>query len=309
MRDLTNYALFAEVVAHGSISGAARALKMPKSTLSRRLSDLEADLGVRLLNRTTRRLNLTDVGREVLVHCQTLVDAAQAAEHVTQMVQERPRGKVRISAPYAISQNILVQIMPEFMGQFPDVAIDLVMTNKPVNLVEDHIDIALRVRDRIDDSSLIARRIIPSPQALYAHPEFVMKRGIPHHPTDLVTWPALSLHYSSGRYQWSLSSGQGEQMVISYQPRLITDDMAMLKAAAMAQQGIVALPTYLCRTEVAEGSLVRVLPGWSMPAGILHLVYPHRRGLLPAVRSLVDFLVARMPEAAGAVGIRSQDDD
>lgn len=307
MQDLTNYALFAHVVEYGSLSATARELKIPKSTLSRRLNDLESELGVRLLNRTTRKLMLTDVGREVLVHCQTLVDAAQAAEHVTQLVREKPRGRVRMSSPYAISQGLLVQILPDFMAMYPDVTIDLVTTNQPVNLLEQHIDIALRVRDVIEDSSLIARRILPSPQALFAHPDFVHAQGAPEHPADLVNWPALSLHQSSGRYQWSFSSAQNESFLLSYQARLITDDMSMLKAAAVQGQGVVALPSYICREEVERGDLVRVLKQWQMPVGILHLVYPHRRGLLPAVRKLIDFMVERMPAAAGAVGIGAND--
>ncbi|WP_113907751.1 LysR substrate-binding domain-containing protein [Aliidiomarina celeris] len=303
MQDLTNYALFAHVVAFEGFSAAARELNIPKSTLSRRVSDLEKELGVRLLNRSTRKLSLTDVGREVLVHCQTLIDAAQAAEHVTQRVREKPRGRVRLSSPYAISQGLLVQILPDFMAMYPDVTIDLVTTNQPVNLIEQHIDIALRVRDVIEDSSLIARRILPSPQGLFAHPALLQQFGEPSHPKDLLQWPALSLHQSSGRYQWSFTSATHETHVLSYQARLITDDMNMLKAAAVARQGVVALPNYICRDEWVRGDLVRVLKDWQMPVGILHLVYPHRRGLLPAVRKLIDVLVERMPDAAGAVGI------
>jgi len=276
--------------------------------LSRRLSQLENDLGVRLLQRTTRQLVLTDIGREVLVHCKALADSAEAAEMVTQVAKERPMGRVRVSCPYAISQSLLVQILPEYMSTFSDVKIDLVTTNQPVNLVEQEIDVALRVRSEIEDSSLIARRIIPSPQSLFAHPEFILAHGRPTHPADIVTWPALSLHQSSGRYQWQLQHGLGEQFTLRYQARLVTDDMWMLKAAAIAQQGVVALPNYLCLEEERNGLLKRVLPEWQMPVGIMHLVYPSRRGLLPSVRSLIEFLVSRLPDAAGAVGIKYERD-
>lgn len=308
MKDLTNLALFAHVIEHGSFSAAARQLAMPKSTLSRRIADLEEELGVRLLNRTTRKLYLTDVGREFLVHCQTVVAAANAAEQVTQFVQEKPRGKVRLSSPYLISQSLLVQILPEFMQRFPDVAIDLVMTNKPVNLIEQQVDIALRVRPHMEESSLIGRELLPSAQALYAAPELIKQHGVAEHPTDLITWPALSMHHSSGRYQWQLAHATGEQVTVSYQAKLITDDAWVLREAAAAGQGVVALPTYLCREYVAMGKLQRVLPEWRMPVGKLHLVYPYRRGLLPAVRSLIDFLVEKMPSAAGFVGIASDND-
>ncbi|RTE85785.1 MULTISPECIES: LysR family transcriptional regulator [Gammaproteobacteria] len=303
MQDLTNFALFAQVVEAGSISAAARSLNMPKSTLSRRISQLEEHLGVRLIHRTTRKLELTDIGREVLIHCKSLSDAANAAELVTQVAKEKPSGRIRVSCPYAISQSLLVQVLPEFMAMYPQVSIDLITTNQPVNLIEDHIDIALRVRPTIEDSALIARRIIASPSSLFAHPEFIMSMGRPSHPADLVTWPCLSMHQSSGRYQWQLSHSSGEKYVVRYQASLITDDMWMLKAAASEKLGVVSLPNYLCQEEEAKGVLKRVLPEWRLPTGIMHLVYPSRRGMLPAVRSLIEFLVEKLPDAAGAVGI------
>lgn len=303
MQDLTNLALFAHVVEHGSFSAAAQALGMPKSTLSRRISDLEQQQGVRLLNRTTRKLTLTDVGRAFLVHCQTLVAAAEAAEQVTQFVQEVPRGRVRISCPHALSQSLLIKILPQFMQRYPDVVIDLMVTNSPVNLINDQIDIALRVRSTIEDSSLIARPLAPSPLALFAHPEFIRARGEPEHPTDLIDWPSLSMHYTHGRYQYEFTSPQGENLSLSYQPRLITDDLWLLREAAREQQGMAAIPVYLCRDYVEQGWLAPVLPGWHLPVGNMHLVYQQRRGLLPAVRVLVDYLVEQMPKAAAEAGI------
>lgn len=303
MQDLTNLALFAHVVEHGSFSQAARALGMPKSTLSRRISDLEQAQGVRLLNRTTRKLSLTDVGRAFLVHCQTLVAAAEAADQVTQFVQEKPRGRVRLSSPHILSQSLLMKILPRFMREFPDVIIDLVVTNTPVSLINDQIDIALRVRSTIEESSLIARPLAPSPLALFAHPEFITARGEPRHPTDLVNWPSLSMHYTHGRYQYDFTSCLGEAVSLSYQPRLITDDLWVLREAASQHQGMAAIPVYLCRDYVEQGLLAPVLPKWRLPVGNMHLVYPHRRGLLPAVRVLIDFLVEHMPLAARQAGI------
>ncbi|RUO32520.1 LysR substrate-binding domain-containing protein [Aliidiomarina soli] len=303
MQDLTNLALFAHVAEHGSFSQAARALGMPKSTLSRRISDLEEAQGVRLLNRTTRRLSLTDVGREFLVHCQTLVQAAEAAEQVTQFVQEKPRGRVRISSPHALSQSLLIKILPAFMQRYPDVQLDLMVSNSPVNLVSEQIDVALRVRSSIEDSSLIARPLAPSPPALFAHPDFIRERGEPKHPTDLVNWPSLSMHYTHGRYQYDFTSCQGESISLTYQPRLITDDLWVLREAASEKQGMVMLPVYLCREYVEKGLLAPVLPTWRLPVGNMHLVYQHRRGLLPAVRVLIDFLLQEMPKAARDAGI------
>lgn len=303
MRDLTNLALFAHVVEHGSFSQAARALGLPKSTLSRRISDLEDDQGVRLLNRTTRKLSLTDVGRAFLVHCQTVVEAAEAADQVTQFVQEKPRGKVRLSSPHILSQSLLMKVLPGFMKAYPDVVLDLVVTNSPVNLINEQVDVALRVRSTIEESSLIARPLAPSPLALFASPGFIAERGEPQHPLDIVNWPSLSMHYTHGRYQYDFSSCAGEQYSMSYQPRLITDDLWVLREAASQHQGMAAIPVYLCRDYVEQGLLTPVLPTWRLPVGNMHLVYPHRRGLLPAVRVLIDYLVEFMPQAAREAGI------
>lgn len=303
MQDLTNLALFAYVAEHGNFSQAARALGMPKSTLSRRISDLEQAQGVRLLHRTTRRLSLTDVGKAFLVHCQTVVAAAEAASQVTQFVQEKPRGRVRISSPHALSQSLLASMLPDFMRRFPDVVVDLVVSNSAVDLISDQIDIALRVRSTIEDSSLIARPLAPSPQGLFAHPDFITAQGAPGHPMDLKSWPSLSMHYNSGRYQYDFSATSGERYTLDCQPRLITDDLWVLREAAAEGQGMAALPVYLCRDYVVASRLKPVLPSWRLPVGNMHLVYQHRRGLLPAVRVLIDYLVEHMPRVATEAGI------
>lgn len=296
MKDITNLALFAQVIEQGSFSQAARILGIPKSTLSRRIAGLEKEQGVRLLNRTTRRLMLTDIGREFLVHCQALVAAAQAAEQVTQRVQEKPRGRVRISCPYAVSQNMLIKLIPEFMAQYPEVIVDLMVTNQPVHLLESQVDIALRVRATLEDSSLIVRPLAPSVQLLVAHPDYIADQGgQPGHPADLITWASLSMPYSSGRYVHELTSSQGERVSLSYQPRLMTDDLWLLREAAAQKQGMAALPEALCRTYLNHGRLARILPDWQLPVSHLHLVYQHRRGLLPAVRVMIDWLVERLP--------------
>lgn len=295
--DLTNYMLFAKTVAAGSISEAARELGMPKSTLSRRLTDLENEQGVRLLHRSTRGLKVTDIGRAFLVHCESMVAAAEAAQQVTQLVQETPRGDIHISCPYAISQSLLVHLLPEFMAMYPEVRVHWLVTNQPVNLIEEGVDVALRVRPTIEDSSLIARTLSRAPTTLYAAPQFLQQYPV-EHPLDLVHVPLLSLHYSSGRYRYELTHSAGEKLSISYQPRLITDDMFVLREAAIAGQGLVALPNYICSEAVQLQQLQRVLPEWSLPIGIMHLVYPYRRGLLPAVRVFVDFLVERLPAYA-----------
>lgn len=299
--DLTNYLIFAKVVAAGSVSAGARDLKMPKSTVSRRLTELEEQQGVRLLHRSTRGLKLTDVGQAFLVHCETLVAAAEAAQQVTQLVMDTPRGDIHVSSPYAISQSMLVALLPEFMALYPEVRVNLMVTNKPVNLIDEGIDVALRVRSSIEDSSLIVRPLADAPLTLYRSPTCGDVAAVAkelQHPLDLVHFPHLSLHYTSGQYRYDLTSDTGDKLAVSFRPRLITDDMIVLREAAIAGLGMVALPNYLCQQAVAAGQLERVLPDWSLPLGIMHMVYPYRRGLLPAVRVFIDFLAARLPVIA-----------
>lgn len=299
--DLTNYMIFARVAAAGSISAGARELNMPKSTISRRLTELEEAQGVRLLHRSTRGLKLTDIGQAFLVHCETMVAAAEAAQQVTQLVQETPRGDIHVSSPYAISQSMLVHLLPEFLAQYPEVQVNLMVTNRPVNLIDEGIDVALRVRASIEDSSLIARPLSDAPQTLYKSPH---RGDVSHitqalnHPLDLVHFPHLSLHYTSGRYRYDLTRHDGEKLSVSFRPRLITDDMIVLREAAIEGLGIVALPNYMCEQAVIDGLLEPVLPQWSLPMGIMHMVYPYRRGLLPAVRVFVDYLAEYLPATA-----------
>lgn len=303
--DLTNYLIFARVVEAGSISAGARLLQMPKSTISRKLTQLEEEQGIRLLYRNTRGLKLTDVGEAFLVHCQAMIAAAEAAQQVTQRVRETPRGTIHVSSPYALSQSFLTKLLPLFMQRYPEVVIDLKVTNRPVNLLDEGVDVALRVRPEIEDSSLIARPLADSPLTLYAAPSLLAQVGAPEHPLDLIKFAHLSLHYTSGRYRYQLKHSGGEQLSININPRLITDDMIVLREAAMQGDGIVALPTYLCAEAVAANQLARVLPDWQLPMGILHLVYPHRKGLLPAVRVFVDFLVETLPPLADKLLVKS----
>ncbi|RUO78846.1 LysR family transcriptional regulator [Idiomarina tyrosinivorans] len=303
MFDITNLAFFAAVAEHQSFSAAARQLQMPKSTLSRRIAELEEQQGIKLLVRTTRRVSLTDVGKEFLRHCQAVVQAAEAAQQVAQFVREKPRGKVRLSCPHSFSQHLLSAIIPQFLADYPEVSLDMVVTNNPVDLVSDQIDIALRVRDQISDASHIVRPLGKAPLTLYASPKLIAEYGEAKHPSDIVDWPKLSLHYSSGVYQYKLTHHQGQQMTLQYQARLITDDLVMLREAAIAGQGLAALPNYICREALAAKQLVRLLPEWSLPTGQMLLVYPYRRGLLPAVRVLIDYLVEKFPEQAGIAGV------
>lgn len=297
-------AYFARLMEHGSFTAAAKSLGIPKSTLSRRITGLEKRLGARLLYRSTRRLWLTELGTEYLRHCIAVTAAGDAAHDAVRLVQDEPKGRVHMTVPLALAQTLLVPAIPEFMERYPKVIVDLEATNRRVDLVADGVDIAIRVRYTIEDSSLVMRQIALSSVVMVASPALLERLGEPAHPSALTDFPSLALRVSDGRYQWSFTDEQGKTLAVSHTPRLVTDDMRMLRQAAAAGIGVVALPRFFCRGPIDRGELSVLLPDWQPPVGKIHAVYPYRRGLLPAVRSLVDFLGKRLPEIAKEIGVR-----
>ena len=309
MHDLNDMHYFAQVIAEGGFSAAARKLGVPKSTLSRRIAQLEEELGVRLIYRSTRRLALTDIGREFLTHCETVVAGAEAARNSIDRVQQAPRGTVRVTAPMDLSRAMLAPALPEFMAEHPEVIVKLDVMNRRVDLVEEGVDIAVRVRPTVEDSSLVMRPVATSATVLVAAPALIQRVGEPETPASLERFPSLSMAIADGRYRWSLRSSEGRTAVVQHEPSLITDDMVVLRAAAIASIGVVMLPGFVCYPAIEEGLLQPVLADWEPPAGQIHIVYPHRRGLLPAVRVLVEFLARRLPDFAMQAGVRGHAND
>lgn len=303
MQDLNELYYFAQVAEHGSFTAAAHALGMPKSTISRRIAQLEERLEVRLLHRTTRQLTLTDIGRAYLSHCQDLLAAAEGAKNVIEQVQGEPRGRVVVTSPLSLSQTLLARAIPEFMQRFPRVQVELDISNRHVDLIAEGVDVALRVRQRLEDSSLVLRRFAISHLVLVASPALVECFGVPADPVDLSRFPSLSMRFMDGRHTLEFTGRDGGKQSVSLLPRLITDDMRVLRDAAIAGTGIVALPGFVCHQALAAGDLEILLPQWCLPQGHVHAVYPHRRGLHPAVRHFVSFMAERLPELADEMGV------
>lgn len=277
MQDLNDMLYFAEVVERGGFAAAGRALGIPKSRLSRRVSDLETQLGVRLLQRTTRKLSLTEVGEAYLRHCQAMRESAQAAADTVAQVQTTPRGTIRVSCPVTLAQTVVAELMPRFLAQYPEVRIDMLVSNRAVNLVEEGIDVALRVRPSVDDSgSMVVKRL--------------ERQGRPASIDGLARMDTIAMSAVDGRATLVLLGPGGAVHNLVHQPRYVADDLLTLKYAALQGTGMCFLPDYMCRREVEQGRLVHVLPGWAPPRGIFHAVYPSRRGMVPAVRRFLDFL-------------------
>ena len=291
MHDTNDMLFFAEVVERGGFAAAGRALGMPKSTLSRRVAELEARLGGRLLQRTTRKLSLTEVGDVYLRHCQAVRDAAEAAAEAVEQVHTEPRGTLRVACPVTLAQSTLGPIMGLFLARHPQVKMDMRVSNRVVDLVEEGVDVALRVRSSLDDSgSLVVKKLGESTSCLVASPAQLHRQGRPSVPQDLLHMDTMAMNAVDGRATLLLQGPGGASYTLVHQPRYVADDLLTLKFAALHGTGMCFMPDYMCRREIEDGRLVHVLPGWAPPRGIFHAVYPSRRGMAPAVRAFLDFL-------------------
>jgi DNA-binding transcriptional LysR family regulator len=258
---------------------------------------------VRLLQRSSRRFTVTDIGQVYLRHCQAMLAEAQAAQEAIDHIQSEPRGQVRVSCPVTLAQTLMAGITAEFMLAYPQVSVFMDVTNRRVDVIEEGFDVALRVRSVIESSNLVMRSFGMDRLSLLASPALLERAGVPAGPDDLARLPSLSMPMSDGRYTWTLHHGADETASVDYAPRLIADDMLLLREAAIAGVGLAALPEYLCRDALLDGRLVHVLPNWTFPCSTLHAVFASRRGLLPAVRCFIDFLAQRLPEVASELGI------
>ena len=294
MLDLNDLYYYVQVVDHGGFAPAGRALGMPKSKLSRRIAMLEERLGVRLIQRSTRHFSVTEIGLTYYEHCKAMLVEAEAAQDAIEVTRAEPRGVVRMTCPVALLQADVGAMLSDFMADHPLVTLHVEATNRRVDPVGEAIDIALRVRPPpIQDSDLIMRTLADRNQCLVASPSLLAARGFPKAPADLADWPSLGLGAPQQAHVWHLFGPDGAQADLHHTPRFVTGDIAALRSAALAGVGVVQLPTMMMRDQLAEGSLVRLLPDWAPRREIIHAVFPSRRGLLPSVRALIDYLAQR----------------
>lgn len=293
LQDLNAMFLFAKVVEHGSYSAAARALGMQTSKLSRRISDLEKQLGVRLLQRTTRRVTVTDIGQTYYQHCAALEAEALAAQEAIDRTRSEPQGTVRMSCPVSLMKLPLSPIIAQFLAKHPLVRVHVDMTNRRVDVVEEGYDFALRVRQPpLEPSNLAMRKLGDSAAVLVASPGFLDKQGRPSHPRELERYPTLAMASTGDNYIWGFREKDCTLVNVSHTPRLMTDSFDALREAAVGGIGVAYLPQFIVEEDLASGALERMLPEFGLTPGLVHVVFPTRRGMVPAVRTLIDALVA-----------------
>jgi DNA-binding transcriptional LysR family regulator len=292
MQDLNDLSFFVQVVNHGGFAPAGRALGIPKSRLSRRIALLEERLGVRLIQRSTRHFAVTEIGRSYFEHCKAMLVEAEAAQELIDSSRARPRGVIRLTCPIALLHVHIGRMLADFMARCPEVTIHLEATNRRVDPVQEAVDVAIRVRPPpLQDSDLVLRVLADRGQCLVASPSLIGRLRFPVSPADLNDLPSLGLGAPHQPYDWTLYGPEGAQAAVPHTPRFVTTDMVALRNAALAGVGVVQLPLLMVGQQLAEGSLVRVVPDWAPRREIIHAVYPSRRGLLPSVRALLNHLV------------------
>lgn len=289
---LNHLALFARVVQAGSFSGAARALGMPKATVSRSIARLEAEIGARLLHRTTRRIELTSLGRAYLEDVSLGLAHFEAASERAAAAQKAPGGTLRITAPVYFGVRYLIDWIAEFCARFPDVSIELHVSDEPVDLVEHRIDIAIRT-GRLSSSSLIARKLGPAKRIVVASPDYLARRGSPRSLDDLLTHDAIVLGPTVDHAVWRLEGPEGPQDV-DVNARVAVNSAHAALRAAVSGLGLALLPTGVVKDDLEAGALRRVLKNHGLDMGGVHAVYPSGRHLSAAHRAFVDFLSTKV---------------
>jgi DNA-binding transcriptional LysR family regulator len=296
MMDLNSLVVFAKVVEANSFSEAARRLKMPISTVSRRVSELEDQLGVRLLERSTRNLRLTELGMEVLEHAMRSAELSEAVESVVSNRLTSVSGTLRLSAPPSISDTLLAPLVTAFQASYPDVRIQILITERHVDPIAEGVDLVFRRRG-LKDSSLVVRKILTYRHQLVASPEYLKTCGSPHRPRDLLNHRLLTFSYWKPESSWSFAHANGaDEETVTFEPCLAMNDFAGLVPALLAGAGIGELPPVVQPDLVRSGQLLEVMPDWRFPTLELSLVHLGNRHISKPCRLFKEFATQMVPK-------------
>ena len=282
--DLDGIAVFVKVVQAGSFSQAAKLLNMPNSTVSAKVAALEKRLGVTLLQRTTRRLHLTEPGAGYFRRCLQALEGLQAAESELESERSETKGVLRLTAPVELGRSALPPVLDVLMKRHPAIEIDLIITNRLVDLVAENIDVAVRAGP-LKDSALIAKRFVLGQFGLWASPSYLKNNSVPRNPNELKEHDCLRFAPFTGR-KLQLTNGR-ERAQIALAGRITADDFEALRALAVLGWGIALLPSFLCAEEAKERKLVSVLPNWRGDSVTISVVYPAQRFVSPKIRAFI----------------------
>lgn len=292
MENLTDIAVFLEVVEAKGFTAAARNLDLSRSVASKAVSRLEARLGVRLLNRTTRRTSLTEAGAALHARAARAMEEIREAELEVARLQAHPRGTLRVTVPMSFGLLHVSPAVPEFLRRHPEVKVDLLMEDRTIDLVAERYDAAIRI-SRKEDSSLVERRIAPCRMVVCAAPSYVERRGAPVTPEDLGDHDCIGYTYARTPHQWHFTGPGGKSLSVHVRgPYQVNNGLAQ-REAALAGVGVILVPTFYVGEDLGEERLVRLLPRYETPPLSICAVYPQRRHLPPKVRAFVDFMAER----------------
>jgi DNA-binding transcriptional LysR family regulator len=292
--DLNDTFAFVKVVEGGSFTAAARELRLPKTTVSRKIRELEQRLGAQLLHRTTRRLGLTEAGTLYFQHCKDIAQALIDAEAAVGQLQGNPRGTLRVTSSYSLMATMIAPLLGEFRALYPEVNIDLVLSHQTLDLVEAEIDIALRM-GTLPDSSMAARKLATLPNRIYASSSYIARFGEPAHPFDLRQHHALVTRVArrGSGYAWPMSNG-GPLESYEISPVIEADDPEILKEPLFAGAGLMMATDMIMQRHAAEGRVRPIMPGWTGRSPELHAVFPRGHVQPTKLRAFIDFLVPRL---------------
>ena len=292
MDRMSSMAAFTKVVGASSFSAAAREMQVSQALVTKQIQELESWLGARLLNRTTRRLSLTEVGTAFYERAARILDAVEEAKDAAGALQTVPRGRLRINAPVSFGLLHLAPAITDFLERFPDVSVEMLVNDRVVDLLEGGFDVGVRI-GRLRDSSLIARKIAPIRLVVCAAPDYLARRGAPKTPDDLTKHDCLEYTYFESRGEWRLLDPNGKEIVVPVSGRYLANNADVLRTTAIAGGGVILCPTFIVGDDLRAGRLTRLLPNYPPPEQGLHALYPPGRHLSAKVRSFVDFLIAR----------------
>jgi len=295
-RDLNDTLIFAKVVEHGSFISAARALRLPKTTVSRKVQELETRLGAQLLHRTTRKLGLTEAGNIYFEHSQRIARELDDAESAIGQLQGGPRGWLRVTAPYSFGISRITPLFGEFQARYPEIRVEILLTNDRIDLIDKEIDVALRIGPLVDNH-LVARRLAVFRSQVYASPRYLERHGEPVHPGDLLHHRTLGMNKfglnGNNGFYWPLNDGT-TTTDFKIQPVLVANDPAALTPALLSGEGLMLTADVMVKAYAEQGYVRRVLAGWTGPSTEMNAVFPRGQGKTPKVRAFVDFLIERV---------------
>ena len=289
--------LFAAIAELGGITAAARKLGLTKSLVSRELAALEDRLGTRLVQRTTRKVSLTDSGELLAIYARRVVEEMDNAEAAIEATREQPRGVLKVSAPFSILRFVLIPRLSAFRAAYPDVHLSFDATTRVTNLVDEGIDVAIRVGE-LAASSLVARRLTTTPLVLVAAPSYLARRGIPGKPKDLADHDTLDLSPDAAPVTWKLNSANGEATTAAVAPSIAVHDPGLLLDLLRQGIGIGPAPLLYAREALVSGEVRRVLEKFNLGAAPISVIYPSRRMLAPKIRVFIEFAAEAMAAAS-----------